>query len=378
MADWARLANTTINDYLKGEEVDVMRNRKILALLQDRGQVSFGHSGLLLDYKVRYRRSPMSGFVDGDTLTFSRQNRHRTAQLPWRGYSAQDQITGFEKEKNKGDQAIIKIFSELAKFLVDDVTDQLGDEPYIDGNASGNTKRWMGIETLFNNGGAGTKQPVATPSGTYATNRTDLGNYGGAWSATGSTVNATTGDWPTGTGDAHFDFWSPLIVDYTSAIATSSAAGTTGWAAATKTWANTCLEALRYGIINSQKNKSKEGMLDLITLEGELYRLLKDKLQSEERVNTSPGGDTGLSKLGFKDTIMIDGVEVTSEYGIPRGVGYGWNIDCVQINSLLDVLIKARGPDYDLASDAYRFAVFVMGNMRFEAIRQFVKWQAVS
>src|SRR5258708_2359145 len=102
MADWARLAATTINEYVRGEEVEVMRNRKILAMLQDRGRVTFNHEGLLLDYKVRYRRAPMSGFIDGDTLTFSRQNRHKTAQLDWRGYSMTDQMTEFEKQKNKG------------------------------------------------------------------------------------------------------------------------------------------------------------------------------------------------------------------------------------------------------------------------------------
>ena len=59
MADWARLANTTINEYLRGEEVQVMRNRKILALLQDRGRVTFNHNGLLLDWKIRYRRAPL-------------------------------------------------------------------------------------------------------------------------------------------------------------------------------------------------------------------------------------------------------------------------------------------------------------------------------
>ncbi len=378
MADWARLANTTINEYLRGEEVQVMRNRKILALLQDRGRVTFNHSGLLLDWKVRYRRAPMIGFIDGDTLTFSRQNRWRTAQLDWRGYSSTDQITNFEKEKNKGDAAIVKVFSQLGVLLTDDLTDQLGDEPYIDGAATGNSKRFHGIESFMGNSGAGTKQPIGKPNSTYAGNVCTLGNYGGTWSTTGSTTDSPSGDWPTGTGDAHFDFWSPLIVDYTSAIATSTAAGTTGWQASTKTWANTCLEALRYGIINSRKNKSKKSMLDLIALETEMFRLFQDKAQTEEQLFVTRGDDQGLYKLGFKDVANFDGVDVTSEYGIPRYTGYGWNIDAVEICSLLDVLIKSRGPDYDIAADAWRLAVFVMGNMRFNNIRQFVKWKNVT
>lgn len=377
MADWARLANTTINEYLRGEEVQVMRNRKILALLQDRGRVTFNHSGLLMDWKIRYRRAPLTGFIDGDTLSFSRQNRWRTAQLDWRGYAMTDQMTTFEKEKNKGDAAIVKVWSEMAKLLTDDITDQFGDEPYIDGAAAGNSKRFNGIESFMGNSGAGTKQPIGKPNSTYAGNICTLGNYGGSWSATGTTSDSPGQDWPTGTGDAHFDFWTPLIVDYTSAIATSASNGTTGWAAATKTWPNTCLEALRYGIINSQKNKSKKSMLDLVALETELFRLFKDKAQAEEQILV-PGSNDGLRKLGFTDVVNLDGVDVTSEYGIPRFTGYGWNIDAVELCSLLDVLIKSRGPDYDLASDAYRFAVFIMGNFRFNNIRQFAKWKNVT
>ena len=377
MADWARLANTTINEYLRGEEVQVMRNRKILALLQDRGRVTFNHNGLLLDWKVRYRRAPLAGFIDGDTLSFSRQNRWRTAQVDWRGYAMTDQMTEFEKQKNKGDAAIVKVWSEMAKLLVDDITDQFGDEPYIDGGAAGNAKRFNGIESFMGaTASASGKQPIGYPSSTYAGNVCKLGNYGGSWTNTGTTTVTPSGDWPTGTGDAHFDFWSPLIVDYTNGMTTSAASGITGWQASTKIWANTCLEAVRYGIINSQKNKSKKSMLDLIALETEMFRLFKDKAQTEEQLFVTRGdaGD-GLYKLGFKDVVNIDGVDLTSEYGIPRYTGYGWNIDAVELCSLLDVLIKSKGPDYDMASDAYRFAVFIMGNFKFNNIRQFVSWK---
>lgn len=381
MAEWARIANTTINEYLRGEEVEVMRNRKILALLQDRGRVTFNHDGQLIDWKIRYRRAPMTGFIDGDTLTFSRQNRWKTAQLDWRGYSMTDQMTTFEKEKNKGDAAIVKVWSEMAKLLTDDLTDQFGDEPYVDGNAAGNTKRFHGIESFMGTSAAGTKQPIGLPNSTYAGVVCTLGNYGGVWSSTGTTTNAPAGDWPTGTGDAHFDFWSPLVVNYTSSISTDTAAsgaGTIGWQASTKTWPNTCLEATRYGIINSQKNKSKSGQLDLIAQETEMYRWFKDKAQVEEQLFVTRGDDQGLYKLGFKDVINFDGIDITSEYGIPRYTAYGWNIDSVELCSLLDVLMKSRGPDYDIAADAWRFAVFIMGNFKFNHLRQFVKWKNLS
>jgi hypothetical protein len=49
-------------------------------------------------------------------------------------------------------------------------------------------------------------------------------------------------------GDAHFDFFSPVIVKVTSSR----------WAAATKTWANACREALRYGLIKGRRNRPKQ------------------------------------------------------------------------------------------------------------------------
>lgn len=371
MADWARSFHTTIAEYVRGEEENVMRNRKIFALMQDRNRITYNHSGLNMDWKVRYRRAPMSGFGDGDTLTFSRQNRHVTATLDWRGYSATDMITGFEKEKNKGEQAIIKLFAELPKLLMDDIKDQFGDEPYIDGNAAGNTKRFHGIESFLSVSGAGTKQPIGLPNDTYAGLATTLANKGGSWSTTGTTTTNT--DWPTGTGDAHYDYYSPLVVDYTSSLSTNTTTGVTGWAHATKTWPNTGVEAIGYLIQHTQRNKSKEGMLDLITLESELFRQHKEAARAKEQIMVERTGGTGLVKLGFTDVIHQDGVEITSEYGLPARIGYGWNVDAMELCSLLDVVFKAKGPDYDIASDGYRLAILIMGNFKFRQTRMFGK-----
>ena len=373
MADWARITNTTIAEYIKGEENNVMRNRKILAMLQDRGRVTMNHAGLNVDWKVRYRRAPMQGFADTDTLSFARQNRHKTATLDWRGYSITDQMTDFEKEKNKGEAAIVKLWSNIAKMLMEDMEDKLGDEVYIDGNATGNSKRFHGIESFFSTSGASVKQPVGLPNDTYAGLVATLGNYGGAWTTTGTTTTNT--DWPTGTGDAHYDFWSPLVVDYTSGITTNTTTGVYGWAASTKTWPNTCIEAIRYGLSHSKKNKSKRGLTDLITLESMMYRQLKDKLQAEEQLNVVRGdADSALYKVGFRDIINVDGTDVTDEYGITSNRGYGWNFDSMELCSLRDKLFNPEGPDRDISSAAWRFAIFIMGNLKFASPRGFIKW----
>jgi hypothetical protein len=350
--DWARIANTTIHEYIRDEEVNIIRNRKLLAMLKERGRITFNHSGDIMDWKVRYKRAPMQGYADTDTLTFSRRNRWQTAQLDWRGYSATDSMTKMERLKNKGQEAIIKIASQIVESLMEDLDDQFGDELYIDGSAAGNTKRVHGLETLFSSvASANTQSPIGLPANTYAGLVTTLGNYGGSWSQ----VSGVT-TWPSGTGDAHYDFWSPLPVSYTSANA-----GTAGWAATTKTWPNTCREALRFGITYAKKNASRKSVLDMILLNADLWRQFLTNSDAEERIVVD---SSTLKKLGFRDVVNFDGCDVAQEYGIPAAVGYGLCIPQMELRSLQGQVFEADPIDFDIASQSNRFNVSFFGNLR--------------
>lgn len=362
--EWARILNTTIHEYIRDEEINIMRNRKLLAMLKDRGRISFNHSGDIMDWKIRYKRSPMQGYADSDTLTFARRNRWQTAQLEWRGYSATDSMTKLEKLKNKGEQAIIKIASQIVESLMADMDDQFGDEFYIDGGAAGNSKRMHGIESFMGTSAASTVSPTGLANSTYAGLVCTLGNYGGTW----------TGSWPTGTGDAHYDFWTPLILDYTSAVATASG----GWAATTKTWPNTCKEAMRYGLIKSKKNKSKKGMLDMYLINDDLYRQFLTALDTNERTTVRRGDSKqGLYALGFTDAVNFDGCDVAEEYGVPSSLGYGWSMDNMELRSLQSQLFEADDVDFDISTQSDRFAVNFFGNARYNP-RYFVKLKNIS
>jgi hypothetical protein len=78
MAEWSRVVNTTISDYVKGEETNILRNRKLLALLKSRGADHDQPLRHKITKRVRYKRAPMIGYADGDTLTFSRRDRWKT------------------------------------------------------------------------------------------------------------------------------------------------------------------------------------------------------------------------------------------------------------------------------------------------------------
>jgi len=360
--DWSRIVNTTIHEYVREVEPNIMRNRKLLAMMKEKGRITFNHAGDLMDWKVKYKRAPMQGYADSDTLTFSRRDRWKTAQLEWRGYAATDSMTKLEKLKNKNTEAIVKVYSEIASNLMDDLDDQFGDELYIDGTQSANSKRIHGIKSFMANSGVQAAGFVASPSSTYAGLSTVLGNYGGTWSTGSGNVN-----WPTGTGDAHYDFWSPLIVSYTNA----------SWSATTKTWPNTCKEALRFGIVKAKKNKSKKGMLDLVLANDELYRQFLNKLDDAERLMVKRGDKQSLYSLGFEDVVNFDGTEITYEYGVPTTQAYGWCMECLELCSLQPQMFVPEGPDFDISTQSYRFSIDFFGNLKFKSVRYFVLWDAL-
>ncbi len=145
----------------------------------------------------------------------------------------------------------------------------------------------------------------------------------------------------------------------------------TAWIAATKTWPNTCHEAMRFLIIKLKKNDSQKGMVDTIFLDGELFRQWEALLDTKERVMVMPGGPGSkptLRSLGFGDVQTFEGVEVTWEFGVPADAsgnpqGYGFNVDEMELCSLQDRLFVPEGPFYDEASLSDRFAIHMFGNM---------------
>ena len=340
MADWGRTTATTIARYVQGEEVNVMRDHPLLALLQSRGRVEFNVSGSTVEKRVRYKQAPLVGYADGDTLSYTRRNRWVVAVLDHRGYYVSDSYGKKEKLANRGKERVIDLVGGMAERLMDDIKDNFAMQLYGDGNAVGSEKFICGLETLFGNGGAAVQGYVATPSDTYAGLDTTLAAKGGSWTTSGG--NST---WPMGRGSTEYDYFSPLIVDYTD----------TAWAAATKTWANTCVEALRFGLTYTEKNVSAKGKTDLVQLDRELYRQFLDNRDALQQINVNKGSPAGLVDLGFKDAINFDGASLMRGYGLPyynsAPVGYGLNVDHMQLWSMQGQLfVPTMYDDYETKS----------------------------
>jgi hypothetical protein len=361
VAAWVGIVETTTDEFIRDVEEAIQRNYKLLALLQARGNTTFGHSGVQANWKTKFKRALPRGYADLDVQTYPRRNRHKTAKLPWRAYSLAEAISKFDRLQNRGQPAIVNLMGEKVQSMADDMQTYFGEQIYVDGDAAGNEKGIHGIESMMIASGVSTTTPTALPNDTYAGINTALGYYGGTWDQSGG-----TSIWPNGKGSVEYDFFSPLLVDYTN----------TKWTAATKTWANTCGEALRYAIHKSRRNKSKKGAIDVCLLNDELFRLWIEFQAAKERLVVMEGqggrGDT-LTAMGFGETYMFEGVEVTWEYGTPANTGYGFNCDYMELMSMQDRLFVPNGPYENEVDKSIRFDIDFFGNLRFESPRYFFK-----
>lgn len=361
MAEWVGIVNTTIHKFIRDYEKNVMRNRKILAKLQADGRVTYGWSGDLVEWRLQYRQHNLQGTADAETLTFARMDQFVKAQLEYRGYAMTDMVTKKERLMNTGTEAIINRYSEVAGLMMESIEASMGDEFYIDGNATGNEKRMHGIESFMGTtGSAIVGSPVMNPSDSYGGLSTALGDKGGTW----------TGTWPKGKGDPEYDYFSPLVLDATSTLAAASG----GWTSSTATWAARCLEILRFALVHSMRNNSGKGHINFGMLNSEYYRLFLESLASKERVVIQTNNKNTLRGLGFDDTVFFDGAELTYEFGVPSATAYGFNSNQMELRSMQKKLFDSQGPDFDIAAQAYRFVLDFYGNMYFNP-RYFFKIQ---
>lgn len=351
MAEWERVVQSTITDHLRDETVAILRNRKLTAMLREKGRIKLNCSGKSVDWRVRAKRNSLTPYADMDTIEFPRFNRHLTAELDWRGYRIGESISDKEIEMNKGTPAILNLWADLAEYMKDDFMDNFADELYVDGNAAGNTNRIHGIESFMGNTGAAAQGYVGVADDSYAGQPTILGGIDGSWD---------TNTWPAGTGDASYDCWSPLIVDYTDA------AWLTG-----STWASNCIEVLHWLVTHANRNKTQRGMLDTLIVTQSMMADFKNALDPKQRIEAG-NKESPLVKLGFGDVINYDGIDITSEYGIPDTKGYGFNFSSMELRCLKKQLVTSKGPIYVEQNDTYRLLIGFWGNMLFRNPRDFV------
>jgi len=348
-APWLGVAQTTIQDYIKGQIDNTLRNYKLPALLQQKGLITYNNSGTGFEWVVKYIQKPMQQYASGVQPIFSTQNRWQRAKLDYRGYYVSDQLHEVDELMNKGDQALHKILANMASNLYTEMEQQFHSQFFVDGSATGYQNAINGFESFFGSSGIQPAGYVGTPNSTYAGLDCALGDQGGQWSTNGSGQV----EWPRGYGDPEYDYWSPMIVYYDDV----ASFGNGGWAA-------NCEKAMSFAIAHTRRNNGKDGMLDVFMLTPELFRQYKDFNRGRQRINVDPGLRTGLISMGFTDVIHMDGVEVTQEFGVASGVGYGLNISEMELRSMRSQLFEAAGPEWVIQFAAYLAFIRFNGNLQ--------------
>jgi hypothetical protein len=367
--DWSRVIGTTIVNHLREEELATFRKFKVFALLESSGNVVMNQSGRGMDWNVRFRNAPVTGNSGDTPRTFSRVNMWKRAELPWRGFTTTDAIFRRELLENRGQQALVDVASKMSERLKESLEQHLSYQPYRDGNAAGAENDFHGLESFLGYDGTidetasgvftkrtsgNTADRYGYPTDTYAGLNTQLGFYGGGRNTT------STGTWPNTPVDAEADFYSPLIINYNAS--SFNAAGN-------RNWRSNCVFAMREGIQGCKRNDTKEAQVDLVVLDRQLYIQFLNSYRDAERIVVSK--ENGLKSMGFSDVTQLDGVEVTSEYAVPTGKGYGLSIGNMELRCLENQLMVAEGPFFSEENQSYRYAVSTLGNMRFRSPRSF-------
>lgn len=375
--NWVGILSSTIQEYVRGATDNITRRRRILNMLRKNNRITYNHTGTFMQWAVEYKRQKLEGFGDGNSVVFSQHDRYKTATLGWRGYAMAEGISEQTMLKNKGEAAIVNLFENVAKNLMRDGEQDLGTQFYIDGNLAANRLRFCGIETFANpgSGAASLAAPVVRPAGViYGGLDTALQASGGSWAQNGGGNDI----WPEGEGDVEYDYFTPLIVDYTSAVATSTSAQTVGFQG-TADWKTRCVEAMRYGIIHSRVGDGAEDMLTMGMLSTELFRQFLNNQDAKERYHVlKSDGPSGLYGSGFEgDAFNFDGVDFTYESAVPTNVGYGFNANQMELCSMYGGLMESFGPVQQISSLMYQFLIALFGNVKYNP-RRFVKWMAFS
>ena len=361
--DWARAVATTITNYLKEEEIATLRRYRIYSMIESGGNVLTNQSGRGFSWEIQFRNQPVSGNNGETPRSFARHNLWQTCALDYRGYQSMDMLYTREMLENRGQQALIDVAGKMATRLQTSVEQKLAAEVYTDGDAPGNELRFQGLDSMFGWDGqtiniadgvprtANAADRFCAPKDVYAGLSTELGAIAGSQTSAGA--------WPDAQCDPEYDYFSPILCNYTS----TSFGGST--------WIENCVPAIREGIHQARRNDTKEAGINLVMLDRRMYIDCLNNLDAKERTIVSK--TNGLKSYGFGDVFEIDGCEISTEYNTPVGCGYGLSTDNMALHSMQPQIIQSDGPYFSETNQAYRYVASVLANLKMTSPRSFFK-----
>jgi len=357
--EWIGVIHEQTPKYLSGYMDETIRNRIVLAYLRKYGRIKLGANSPLCIWNVKFDQQPIESANDSGTLNYSRHDLQRQAALDWRGYVGTDMLTEKEYLMNQGPGAILQRYAEIIPSLMESLTDHFGGQVYIDGNASGNENKIHGLESFMATGGTNVVTDIVMqPSDSYAGLSTALANQGGTWSAdyadgAGVAPNDALGsDWPAGSGDVKYDFFAPLLVNWSSS----------SWGTGAQTWEANSERCIRQTHIWQVHRAGMRNKPKVALMSQDMYAGYLNGQESKQRI-IIPHRES--QQLGFADAINQEGLALQHDFEVAPETAYLFSPEACELSSLDKVLFGYRGPDYSMRDRAYLFYVGFWGNMRF-------------
>lgn len=331
MAEFARALKAAIPRYEKGASNETIKHSILLSMLEKRGRIKYNWSGTSFEKRMRVKQATLQAMADMEAVTFAREDPYEETTLPWREYRMTHVISDKEKEMVKGNEQLIDIWASRTEDLKDDFKDLFNKELYIDGNATANTKRWHGLESIFGAvGSAGAGDNFESSSESYA----------------GLTFAGAHGD----AADREQEAYQPVLMNEVSTGMDPSSY---------TTYASAPIERWRRIIEACSIQNTKAGRPDLgLTTENRYVQLL-NKLQGEERIMAMQ--KTQEWSVGATG-VEVDGVPITWDADCSSSRGYCLNLDKMEIRMLKKTFVAMRTA-FDIKQNAHLTVIYAYGNI---------------
>lgn len=303
--------------YLKTATDETLRTSPFLSLLREAGRVTGESGGYSWTRAVRYKKSTGRGYQRGANINYAPKDEYINVSFGTRHMMDDDSIDLLDVTQNGGMNKMVDLWSVKYPNLADGMRERLQRGVFLDGTASGNEDQLNGLETIFKQDltvAVVAADRVAIPAGTYCGQNTKPGTKGGTWSADLATPSnaAFGGDYPFGSGDAQYDWYSPKLFHTLSSA----------WNNTTDTWADNCLDILT-AMAQTIELSSGDMLVPKYAPMGDLFMLeFKAKLRSNQReiLPHVAGRD-----LGFGDAIEFEGMMTKKDFFCPSNAAYALN-----------------------------------------------------
>lgn len=357
--EWIGTLHEQTPKFLAGWVDETIRNRLFLSKLRKDGRIVLNSNSPLCVWTVKYAQPQIQSAGDVGNLVFQRNDLMRQAAQSWRGYIGTDEMTEKEYLMNRGPGQIFNRYGEIVPWLMEAMTDSFGGQLFIDGDAANNVNCIHGLNSFTGYTACTTSDLIAQPNDSYGGLSTVLqAESGGTWTATLSSANrpntSLSYDWPYGTGNAQYDFFSPKLLNFNSA----RWMGSTGSA----TWETVCERVLRQGRIWLTSTGGMAGRPKMVLLSPDFMAGFLNHQSAKQRIIV-PHKES--EDLGFANTVNFEGMSVGDDYECPVSTGFMLTTQNIELASLDNVLFGYRGPDWSIRDRAWLFYVGFWGNMRF-------------